>query len=157
MNDQPIESHAALDGSPEATAAAEPAAEVVLTADEIKEQMATTRRRIHKHSDKVVTQTKELSDWRFYVKRYPWVSVTAAAVIGYAIVPGRNETGAEDVAVDVDEFQAPSRAEELKSVLAGAAKRAAMAHLRKSLGEAFIGFFTTDDEATPAREGDDDE
>ena len=61
MNDQPIESSPSVDEPPEATAAAEPAAEVVLTADEIQEQMATTRRQIHERSDEVVTQTKELT------------------------------------------------------------------------------------------------
>jgi len=147
VNDQPIESSPALDGPPEETTAAEPAAQVELTADEIQEQMATVRKQIHERSDEVLTSTKELSDWRFYVKRYPWVSVTAAAVIGYAIVPGRSRIGGEDFTGDVDDPSTATRAEELKSVLAGAAKRAAVAHVSRALGDVVSGFFTTEDDA----------
>ena len=153
MNDQPIESSPSVDGPPEATSAAEPAAEEVLTADEIKEQMAITRRQIHERSDEVVTQTKELSDWRFYVKRYPWVSVTAAAVIGYAIVPGRTKT----TGGDPDDQGEDSKANVLRSMFAATAKRAAMAHLSRTLGDVFGGFITTDDGAEPVTEGTGDE
>ncbi len=153
MNDQSIESSPSVDGPPEVTTAAEPAAEVVLTADEIQEQMATTRRQIHERSDEVVTQTKELSDWRFYVKRYPWVSVTTAAVIGYAIVPGRTKT----TGGDPDDQSEDSNTDVLRSMLAATAKRAAMAHLSRTLGGVLGGFFTADDEAGPATEGNGDE
>ena len=153
MNDQPIESSPSVDGPPEVTTAAEPAAEVVLTADEIQEQMATTRRQIHERSDEVATSTKELTDWRFYVKRYPWVSVTAAAVIGYAIVPGRTKTTDDDP----DDHSDKSKADVLRSMLAATAKRAAMTHLSRTLGDVFGGFSTADDESRPATEGTGDE
>jgi len=153
VNDQPIEPSPSVDGLPEATAAAEPTAEVVLTADEIQEQMATTRRQIHERSDEVVAQTQELSDWRFYVKRYPWVSVTAAAVVGYAIVPGRTKTAGGDPDDQSDE----SKADVLMSMVAATAKRAAMAHLSRTLGDVFGGFFAADDGAGPATEGNGDE
>jgi len=157
VNELPIESSPSIDGPPEEITAVESAAEVVLTADEIQEQMATKRRRIHEHSDEVVTRTKELTDWRFYVRRHPWVSVTAAAVIGYVIVPGRTKSGREDFTGDMDGPPAVSKAEELKLVLVGAAKRAAVAHVSRTLGDVFGGFFTADDEAGPATEGNGDE
>ena len=157
MNEQPIESSPAFDEPPEEITAAESAAEEVLTADEIQEQMVTMRRQIHERSDEVATQTKELTDWRFYVRRHPWASVTAAAVIGYAIVPGRSKSGADDFPGDTDDPSAASRTEELRSVLVGAAKRAAVAHVSRALGDVFGGFFTADDEAKPATEGDGDE
>ena len=147
VNDRPIESSPSVDGPPEVTTAAEPAAEVVLTADEIQEQMATTRRQIHERSDEVATSTKELTDWRFYVRRHPWASVTAAALIGYAIVPGRSKSGAEDFTGDTDDPSAASKTEELRSVLVGAAKRAAVAHVSRTLGDVVGGFFTVEDEA----------
>ena len=62
VNEQPIESSPAFDEPPEETTAAEPAAEVVLTADQIQEQMVTMRRQIHERSDEVATSTKELTD-----------------------------------------------------------------------------------------------
>ena len=114
-----------------------------MTADEIQEQMATMRRQIHERSDEVVTSTKELTDWLFYVRRYPWVSVTAAAVIGYAIVPGLATT----TNGDPDDRGEASEADDLKSMLAGIAKRAAMAHLSRTMGDAVAGFFVPDDEA----------
>jgi len=153
VNDQPIEPSPSVDVPSEATTAAEPAAEVVLTADEIKEQMATTRRQIHERSDEVLTSTKELTDWRFHVRRHPWVSVTAAAVIGYAIVPGRTQT----TDGDPDDQSDDSKADVLRSMLAATAKRAAMAHLSRTLGDVFGGFFTAGDEAGPATEGTGDE
>ena len=124
-----------------------------MTADEIQEQMATTRRQIHERSDEVVTQTKELSDWRFYVRRHPWVSVTAAAVIGFAIVPGRAKT----TDGDPDDQGEDSKVDVLRSMVSATAKRAAMAHLSRTLGDVFGGFFTADDEAGPATEGNGDE
>ena len=148
MNNQPSESPPSTDEPPEATAE-----EVVLTADEIQEQMATTRRQIHERSDDVLIQTKELTDWRFYVRRHPWVSVTAAAVIGYAIVPGRATT----TNGDPNDQGEDSKADVLKAMLAGFAKRAAMAHLSRALGDVFGGFFNADDEARPAAEGNGDE
>ena len=153
MNDQPIESSPAIDELSVEITAAEPAAEVVMTADEIQEQMATTRRQIHDRSDEVVTQTKELSDWRFYVRRHPWVSVTAAAVIGFAIVPGRAKT----TDGDPDDQGEDSKVDVLRSMVSATAKRAAMAHLSRTLGDVFGGFFTADDEAGPATEGNGDE
>ena len=100
-----------------------------------------------------MTQTKELSDWRFYVKRYPWVSVTAAAVIGYAIVPGRAKT----TDGDPDDQGEDSKVDVLRSMVSATAKRAAMAHLSRTLGDVFGGFTTADDEAGPATEGNGDE
>ena len=147
VTDQPIESFHSIGGPPEETTAAEPAVDVVLTADEILEQMATVRRQIHERSDEVVTSTKELTDWRFYVRRHPWASVIAAAVIGYAIVPGKTKSGAEDFAGDTDDPSAASRAEELTSALLGAVTRAAVAHVSRTLGDVFSGFFTADDGA----------
>lgn len=153
MNEQPIESPPSVDEPPEVASAADSAAQVVLTPDEIQEAMAAMRRQIHERSDEVATSTKELTHWRFYVRRHPWISVTVAAVVGYAIVPSRAET----TNGDTDDQGEASRADVLKSMLAATAKRAAMAHLSRTLGDAFGGFFTVNDKASIATEGDGDE
>ena len=144
--EQPIGSIPAIDEPPDEIIAVEPGPDEVMTAGEIRERMATVRQQIHDRSDQVVTQTKELSDWRFYVRRHPWASVTAAAVIGYAIVPGRPKTGEEGSISDIDDPSAASGADELKSVLLGAAKRAAVAHVSRALGDLVSGFCIANDE-----------
>ena len=145
--EQPIESIPAIDEPPDEIIALEPGPDAVMTPGEIRERMAATRQQIHDRSDQVVTQTKELSNWRFYVRRHPWASVTAVAVIGYAIVPGRPKTGEEGSTSDIDDPSAASGADELKSVLVGVVKRAAVAHVSRALGDLVSGFFIADDEA----------
>ena len=145
--EQPIGSIPAIDQPLKESTVAEPGAPAVMTGDEIRERMAAVRQQIHERSDEVETRTKELSDWRFYVRRHPWASVTSAAVIGYAIVPGRTKSAAEDSAGDIDDPSAVSRADELRSVLVGAAKRATVAHVSRALSDLVSGFFTAEDEA----------
>ena len=41
---------------------------------------------IHDH---LVSSARDLTDWRHYVRSFPWLSVTAAAAIGYLVVPRR--------------------------------------------------------------------
>ena len=62
--------------------------------------------------------------------------MTAAAVIGYAIVPGRTKT----TDGDPDDQSDDSKTDVLRSMLAATAKRAAMAHLSRTLGDVFGGF-----------------
>lgn len=107
--------------------------------------MATVRRQIQKHSDEVVIQTRTLSDWRTYIRRYPWASVAAAAVIGYAIVPRRTKASSDS---DFDDYPDDQpQANHLKEVVTGAVKRAAVAQASRALGGVVNGFFTTEDEA----------
>ena len=100
------------------------------------------RTHIEEHSDEVIAQTDALSDWRFYVRRYPWVAVTATAAIGYAVVPQRRKPGAEDRPRKTDK-----RVAEIRSALTGAAQRAAMTYASKMLGDVLGGFFAGDGEA----------
>ena len=145
--EQPIPSVLAIENVSEEITAAEPPVDVVLTADQIQKQMATVREQIHERSDEVVTSTKELADWRFYVRRHPWASVTAAAVIGYAIVPLKAKAGGRGSTREIKGKHGALRDNELKSVLFGAAKRAVVTHASKTLGDVFSGFFTADDAA----------
>ena len=57
--------------------------------DAICRQMASIRRELDEDVGAVVEQAKELTDWRNFVRRHPFLSVTAAVAIGYLVVPER--------------------------------------------------------------------
>jgi hypothetical protein len=115
--------------------------------DEIRERMAMIRQRIDEQSDEVVAQVNALSDWRSYVRRHPWVSVGAAAVLGYVLVPSRARPAAESSTRNTKKRAAAFTTDELRSVLISAAKRAAKAYASRSLGDVASSFLTADDKA----------
>jgi hypothetical protein len=119
----------------------------VLEADEIRERMALIRQRIDEQSDEVVAQVSELSDWRSYVRRHPWVSVGAAAVLGYVLVPSKKKPGAEDPTEDAKKQPAIFTTDELRSVLIGAARKAATAYASKTVASVVNSFVAADDQA----------
>lgn len=51
--------------------------------------MAQVRKAVRSDVQNIADSTREMSDWRVYVRRYPWVMVGGAAVLGYLIVPRR--------------------------------------------------------------------
>ena len=120
-------------------------AKVELTGEEILQRMAKTRLRIDEHADELGAQVSALSDWRSYVRRHPWLSVSAAAAIGFVIVPSRAKPGTEGFAQSSSERTSSSAAEELRSVLIGAAKKAATSYASKSLSNAMNGLFDFED------------
>lgn len=151
--EQQTDSIPGIEKMSEKDAPAAPGDDAPPTAGEIRQRMATIRRQINEHSQEVVTQTKELSDWRFYVRRYPWASVTAAAVIGYAIVPKRREASDRELDDQPDE----PHENHLKAVITGAVKKAAVAQVGRALGEIVNGFFTADEASKPETEGSGDD
>jgi len=122
-------------------------AKVTLTGEEILQRMAMIRLRIDEHTDELVAQVNALSDWRSYVRRYPWLSVSAAAAIGFVVVPSRAKPGTEDVARKTSGNATSSAAEELRSILIGAAKKAATTYASKSLGNFVSGIINSDEKA----------
>jgi ElaB/YqjD/DUF883 family membrane-anchored ribosome-binding protein len=120
-------------------------AKAALTGDEIRERMAVIRLQIDERSDEVVAQVNALSDWRSYVRRYPWVSVGAAAVVGYVLVPSKAKPSAEGSTRDTKKHPAAFTTDELRSVLIGAARRAATAYASKTLGSVVNSFVAADD------------
>lgn len=67
------------------------------TPDEICGEMKSLRREIAEDMGEVAESTRELTDWRLYVKRYPWVCVGVAALAGFVAVPKRVEIRSPDV------------------------------------------------------------
>jgi hypothetical protein len=53
--------------------------------------MTRIRCNLNEGVDGIVENAKVMSDWRFYVRSYPWACVGAAVALGYLIVPARLE------------------------------------------------------------------
>jgi len=70
--------------------------------DEIRRQMAQIRRELHEDVQEVVAGAEAVTDWRRYIRMYPWASVGIAAAIGYLIVPKRRRSVPRDLARQAD-------------------------------------------------------
>lgn len=60
-------------------------------ADQILNEMATLRREVDEDVDDLVLGAKEMTDWRYYMRKYPWVCIGGAVAIGYFAIPSRIE------------------------------------------------------------------
>ena len=58
-------------------------------ADEIRKAMAEVRRDVDANSEQVFNHAREMADWRYHVRKYPKLSLAAAAAIGYLLVPAK--------------------------------------------------------------------
>lgn len=57
--------------------------------DQIRLRMQNLRTDLHRDVREVVISTREMTDWKTYVRRYPWVCIGLAAGIGYLVVPSK--------------------------------------------------------------------
>jgi hypothetical protein len=57
--------------------------------EEIRRQMAELRLDLHRDVRSVRAGTEAATNWRYYVKHYPWPCLAAAVAVGYFIVPRR--------------------------------------------------------------------
>lgn len=67
------------------------------TADDIRRQMHITRQRVRAEVNEVVDGAKQLADWRFYPRQFPWLTLGAATAVGFAAIPRRREPVAPDI------------------------------------------------------------
>lgn len=67
------------------------------SADEIRQQMQLARQRVRAEVDEVVDGARQFADWRYYPRRFPWATLGAAAILGFATVPRRLEIVSPDV------------------------------------------------------------
>lgn len=65
-------------------------------AEEIQRQMAEIRCALHENVTGIVESARVMSDWRYYVRRYPLASAAAALALGYLVVPARLEVISPD-------------------------------------------------------------
>ena len=61
------------------------------TADEIRRQMCSIREQLPHEADEVIAGARQLVQWRYYVREYPWASLGVAAALGYLAIPRRLE------------------------------------------------------------------
>ena len=54
--------------------------------------MATLRREIVHDVEHVAESAKAMTDWTFYVRRFPWAAVGVAAAAGFLLVPRKKTT-----------------------------------------------------------------
>ncbi|MFO1092735.1 MAG: hypothetical protein U0992_05385 [Planctomycetaceae bacterium] len=59
------------------------------TAEEIRGQMRLIRQRVRAEAINVLAGANRLKDWRFYPRQFPWVTVGAAAALGFSAIPQR--------------------------------------------------------------------
>jgi hypothetical protein len=59
------------------------------SAEQIQRDMREVRADLRGNVQEMVEQASGLTDWQEYVKAYPWLSLGAAAVVGYLLVPSR--------------------------------------------------------------------
>lgn len=59
--------------------------------EELLNRMEALRRNLHSDVADVSHNAKEMTDWRFYFRRFPWAAAGIAAAAGYAVVPKRKE------------------------------------------------------------------
>lgn len=55
--------------------------------DEIRLRMQRLRTELHQDVREVVVSAREMTDWKTYVRRYPWVCLGIAAGVGFFLVP----------------------------------------------------------------------
>jgi len=59
------------------------------TAEDIQREMQLARQRVRAEVSEVVYGARQFTNWRFYPRQFPWGTVGAAAVIGFAAIPKR--------------------------------------------------------------------
>jgi hypothetical protein len=70
--------------------------------EEIRRRMAQIRREMHEDVQGVVASAETATDWRSYVRSYPWLSLGLAVAAGFLIVPRRPPTVVPPVAMPVE-------------------------------------------------------
>jgi hypothetical protein len=63
----------------------------VSEADQIRQEMVRVRSELHDDVGDVVASARALTDWKQYVRSYPWICLGLAAAAGYWIVPARRK------------------------------------------------------------------
>jgi hypothetical protein len=67
-------------------------------AERIRREMQNVRQEMGHDVHAVVERAKELSDWRYYVRRHPWMCAGSALALGFLAMPSR---GTRTLAPDV--------------------------------------------------------
>jgi len=60
-------------------------------ADEIRRRMAELRRELSSDVQEVGRSARVMTDWKFYVRRFPLATAAAAAAVGFLLIPKKKE------------------------------------------------------------------
>lgn len=61
-------------------------------ARDVVERMAALRRELVHDVEQIAESTQAMTDWTFYVRRFPWAAVGVAAAAGFLLVPRKKTT-----------------------------------------------------------------
>jgi len=116
-------------------------------ARDVVERMAALRRELDHDVQHMAESAKAMTDWTYYVRRFPWAAVGLAAVAGFLLVP-RKKTAVtptpeqlaalvqnkQFVAAAADQLKPPqSVLKGLAATLAAMAGRAALAYVTEQI------------------------
>ncbi len=120
------------------------------SAAELRHQMQAIRENLRPEMQGIVSSARQLTDWHYYVRAFPWASVAAAAIVGYAVVPTKPRIVrpdeemlarlAKDNKVVFQQTSKPERASmagALLSVVGSLALRAGLAYANQQIGQVF--------------------
>ena len=60
--------------------------------DDIRRRMAQIRQRLHQDMQGVVAGAEAASDWKHYIRLYPWAALGVAFAAGFVVVPRRRRS-----------------------------------------------------------------
>jgi len=66
------------------------------SADEIRREMRRIRCHMVHEVDELVDGARELTSWRYYVRKHPWSIFSGLVALGFALVPRRTPTAKLD-------------------------------------------------------------
>lgn len=78
-------------------------------------EMEVVRQEASEGIDDLLTGAKRMTDWRYYVRTYPWLCMGGAAMIGYFAVPRRADVVQPVVRETAQASAVQSQQEETKS------------------------------------------
>lgn len=113
-----------------------------MSVDDLQKRMSQLRGEVRADVIHTSAAAKEFTDWRYYVRQFPWVSAAAVAAVGFLLVPRKRprpmideaaleKMVAEKRVVVIPQKQETARKTMLGSVgglVAAAATRAAMSY-----------------------------
>lgn len=75
-------------------------------ADRIRRQMQNVRQDVGDNVKDIVQGARQLSDWRYYVRRHPWACVGSAFAVGFMAMPGPRKSLPADLQKVVEQLRA---------------------------------------------------
>jgi hypothetical protein len=120
-----------------------------MSADDLQARMAQLRGELRTDVTQTTAAAKQLTDWRYYVRQYPWVTAAAVTAVGFMLVPRKrekpliDEAALQKMVAEKRVVVIPQKPTEAKksmvgsigALLAAAATRAAMNYVSSRFAE----------------------